>query len=235
MSVEHEITKENIDIYLKDLAKTYKKLTGGKALAEIIIVGGGAILLNHDFRNATQDLDAWIDSVSAMRDAIGQVSDRYGLPVDWINTDFKNTASYSDKLQEVSTYYKTFSNVVEIRLIPDEYIIAMKMVSGRDYKHDYSDIIGIIEEDKAKGNPITHEQIENAVVTLYERLDVASQKSWELLDQALAADDLDKLFKEKDIEEEQNKDVLIHFEEDYPNKLSEGNITQILEQLQRKS
>ena len=43
MSESHfEITKENIDLYLKELAKEYRKQVGKAFPAELILIGGAA-------------------------------------------------------------------------------------------------------------------------------------------------------------------------------------------------
>lgn len=48
-----------------------------------------------------------------------------------------------------------------------EYLIAMKLRSGRKYKYDLSDIIGIMAEHEKNGQPITKEAVDAAVRTLY--------------------------------------------------------------------
>ena len=82
------ITKENLDSYLKELAKEYRRINGKHMPAEIILVGGAAILANYGFRNVTYDIDVIISASSAMKDAINNVGDRFDLPNGWINTDF---------------------------------------------------------------------------------------------------------------------------------------------------
>jgi len=73
-------TKYNLDICLNELAKEYRKL-GGKAVpAEIILIGGAAILANYDFREKTHDMDAIIHAASTMKDAINHVGDRFDFP-----------------------------------------------------------------------------------------------------------------------------------------------------------
>ena len=85
-----------------------------------------------------------------MNDAISEVANKFDLPNDWINTDFIMTKSYSEKLIRYSVYYKSFSNgCLNVRTIKDEYLIAMKLVSGRKYKNDLSDIIGILDSNKS--------------------------------------------------------------------------------------
>jgi len=96
------ITKANLDTYLKELAKEYRKLAGKKMPAEIILIGGAAVLARYGFRELTYDVDAIIVAVSAMKDAISRVRDNHGLPHGWLNSDFKKTTSYTDKLYEFS-------------------------------------------------------------------------------------------------------------------------------------
>ena len=53
MSVEKTFTRENLDYYLKELAKEFRKRNGKNTQAEIILVGGAAILANYGFREMT--------------------------------------------------------------------------------------------------------------------------------------------------------------------------------------
>ena len=54
--------KDDIDNYLKQMAKEFVKENGKHAMAEIILVGGASILLNHGTRQSTHDIDALIQS-----------------------------------------------------------------------------------------------------------------------------------------------------------------------------
>lgn len=80
MSSDVLFTPENLDTYLKALAKEYKKLSGKGMPAEIILIGGAAILANYGFRESTYDMDALIDASSSMKDAINHVGDECPLP-----------------------------------------------------------------------------------------------------------------------------------------------------------
>ncbi|MBQ9008951.1 MAG: hypothetical protein IJ088_06435, partial [Clostridia bacterium] len=143
---QFEFTKENIDFYLKEVAKEYRKQVGKNMPAELILIGGASVLINYGFRNMTTDIDAQIEAASAMQDAINRVGDRYELPNGWLNADFKNTDSYSTKLSQFSVYYKTYSNVMTIRTVAAEYLVAMTLRSGRQYKSDLSDVLGVLTE-----------------------------------------------------------------------------------------
>lgn len=53
-------TKNNLDSYLKELAKEFRKMNGTKMPAEIILIGGASVLVNYGFREMTYDVDAII-------------------------------------------------------------------------------------------------------------------------------------------------------------------------------
>lgn len=170
-------TKENLDTYLKELAKEYRRV-GGKAMpAEIILVGGAAILANYGFREMTADIDAVIHSASSMKDAVNAVGNRFDLPRGWLNEDFVHTDSYSPKLDELSVYYKSFYGVLSVRTIEAEYLIAMKLRSGRKYKNDLSDVVGILAEHKKRGLELTLEKINSAVGNASRRIQDRSLKA----------------------------------------------------------
>lgn len=114
--------------------------------AEVILVGGAAVLANYGFRDMTTDVDAVIHAASVMKDVINTVGDKHNLPNGWLNADFMRTSSFSSKLLQYSVHYKQFSNVLNVRMISGEYLIAMKLRSGRNYKNDYSDVIGVLAE-----------------------------------------------------------------------------------------
>ena len=234
MSINTAFTKENLDTYLKELAKDFRKLNGTAMPAEIILIGGAAILVSYGFRDMTYDIDAIILASSAMKDSVNRVGDRLGLPNGWLNADFTKTSSYSDKLSEVSVYYKTFSNVLTVRTISAEYLVAMKLMSGRQYKNDLSDIAGILWEHQKNGNPITREEIDKAILVLYgvnAKLPDAAKK---FIDDAFGNGDFELVYNEIRENEKQSKEMLLDFDKDYPKALNEGNIDSILERARQK-
>lgn len=42
--------------------------------------------------------------------------------------------------------YKTFANILQIRTVSAEYLVAMKLMAGHQYKNDLSDIVGVLIE-----------------------------------------------------------------------------------------
>lgn len=94
--------KDNLNIYLKELSREFRKLNGKQMPAEIILVVGTSILINYGFRDATYDCDAIGHASSAMKEAANNVGDRFGLPNGWFNSDFRRTKSYSEKLEHTT-------------------------------------------------------------------------------------------------------------------------------------
>jgi hypothetical protein len=223
------LTKANLNYYLNELGKEYRKLVGKAMSAEIILIGGASVLANYGFRDVTYDVDAIITASSAMKDAINHVGDRHNLPNGWLNTDFSKTNSYSAKLLQYSKPYRTFANILEIRTIASEYLVAMKLMSGRKYKNDLSDVIGIIAEHKQNYNPLTMAQIEFAVTNLYGSWDLISVELQEFAQNIFRFNDLDELYEQYRSEELETADALRTFESKYPGVVNDQNINEIIE------
>lgn len=167
MRSERKITRENAFDIIKNFAKEYRKELG-KVPGEIIFVGGGSIMLNYKFRDATQDFDVILKTVSGVKDVIAKFADDNDLPRDWMNSDFIKTASYSSVLTEVSKHFCTLNNgTLEIRTVAGVYLIAMKLMARRDYRNDISDAVGILIEERDAGKEIGFDDICNAYTKLY--------------------------------------------------------------------
>ena len=232
---QSEFTKDNIDTYLKEIAKEYRKQIGKNMPAELILIGGASVLINYGFRDMTTDIDALIQAASAMKDVINRVGDRYELPAGWLNDDFKNTVSYSPALVQHSEYYRTFSNVLTVRTVSSEYLIAMKLRSGRQYKRDLSDVLGILAEHKKKGSAVSMEQIQKAVSDLYGDWDALPETSRNFITNVMQDGHFEELFAQTVSGEEETKELLIHFEHDYPGIAKESNANEIAGNLQKKA
>lgn len=235
MSAEVAFTKGNLDDYLRMLAKEFRKRNGKVMPAEIILIGGASVLINYGFREKTYDFDAIIRASSAMKDAINYVGDENQLQEGWLNSDFTKTNSYSPKLVQYSTYYKTFSNILTVRTISKEYLVAMKLRSFRTYKNDLSDIVGIYREQMELGDPLTKERVEQAVVNLYQSWDSISENAQNLISRLETIDDFDTFYDETRKSEIENEETLMQFEGKYPNKLNDENVDSILKSIKQKA
>ena len=230
-----EFTKENIDTYLKAVAKEYRKQIGKGMPAEIILIGGASVLINYGFRDMTTDIDAVIQASSAMKDVIILGGERVELPKGWLNQDFTQTESYSPALVQFAQYYRTYSNVLTIRTVSAEHLIAMKLRSGRQYKSDLSDVLGILAEHEKKDAAITIECIQKAVTDLYGSWDALPESSQNFITNVMLDGRFTELYTQTVIGEKETKKLLIEFEQNYPKVSKENNVDTIAENLQRKT
>ena len=231
----NDIQKNQIDIYLKALANEFKRITSRKVKAEITIVGGGALMLNYDFRMNSVDIDAFNTSEEAVKTAALKVAERFDLPADWLNDDFKKTASYSPKLYQYCVPYKTFNRVLNIRTVTSEYLIAMKLRSGRQYKSDLSDVLGILAEHEKEGTPLSMKQIRKAVTDLYGDWDSLPNASQVFIENVMENSGFEQLYEQIAREEQETKELLIQFEENYPGIITRANVNGNAENLQEKA
>ncbi len=223
------LSKGEIDHYLYLVAKEYKKINRNNPECEFILVGGSSVVVNYGFRDTTTDIDGIILANSNMRDAINKVGDDNDLGRGWLNDDFKRTNSYSPKLEEYSKFYKKFYSCLNVRIIEGEYLIAMKFRSGRDYKSDYSDIVGILKESIEKENPLNLEKIETAYINLYEESLPESDK--EFFVKLTKNEDLEQFYYDITKKERNNRDKLLHAEEKY-GKLSNKQISEFVSSIE---
>lgn len=234
MSADKPFTKDNLDSYLKELAKEFRKKNGTRMPAEIILVGGASILINYGFREMTYDMDAIIPSIGTIKDVINSVGDRLDLPVGWLNADFVNTDSYTPRLVEHSKFYKTFSNILQVRTVSAEYLVAMKLMAGRQYKNDLSDIVGILIEQEERGDALTFDKIKKAVIDLYDSYDKIPDNSRTFIESICEKEDLRGFYQQCKQLELENRDVLIDFQNDYPGVLNGDNLADILKAAKEK-
>ncbi len=229
-----EFTKDNLDTYLKEVAKEYRRLAGKSTPAELILIGGASILINYSFRGMTTDIDALILASSAMEDAILRVEDKFDLPHGWLNADFTRTESYTPKLKEYSVYYRQYANVLTLRTVSAEYLIAMKLRSGRQYKNDLSDVLGILAEHEKRGTPLTMAQIKKAVCDLYGNWNALPEKSQRFMEDVMNDGHFDAMYQQVSASEQNAHNALLRFEKDYPGVTNEANVDEIIKALQAR-
>ena len=203
--MSYSFSKEQLDNIFKDIGKELKKKLKNKKFSyELIIVGGASILLNYSFRMSTIDIDCLDVNDALMNEIINEITNKYQLPNGWINTDFTKTNSYTPKLIQYSSFYKSYSNgALVVRTIKDEYLIAMKMVAARKYKHDYSDIYGIIKENKA----LTFDKIKTSIINLYGNANVVSEEMMSFVEKLFSDSSL--IYSDIEKQETETKETLL--------------------------
>ena len=228
-----KITRANAMNIIRRFAKEYRKAFG-KAPAEIIIVGGGSIMLNYRFRDATQDFDVILRAASGIKDVITRFADENNLPRDWMNTDFVKTASYSEALTEVSRHYCWLNNqTLEIRTVSGIYLIAMKMIAHRDYRNDISDAIGILIEEAEAGNSFSYAEIEAAYDKLYHKApDPKTQEQFRIIC-AKSIEELKILYdSQKDLESTVGEQLITYIEDGV--NINTKNVTDVTARIREK-
>ena len=233
MRSEGKITRENAFDIIKKFAKEYRKELG-KVPGEIIFVGGGSIMLNYKFRDATQDFDVILKTVSGVKDVIAKFADDNDFPRDWMNSDFIKTASYSTVLSEVSKHFCTLNNgTLEIRTVAGVYLIAMKLMARRDYRNDISDAVGILIEERDAGKEIVFDDISKAYTKLYDESipEELSRKMQEICDMDLA--ELKEFYSEQMQSEQEIGGRVISYIDDGAN-INARNVEDVIARIKEK-
>ena len=110
----------------------------------------------------------------------------------------------------------------------------MKLRSGRKYKNDLSDVIGILAEHLKRGTPITLDKINTAANNIYDGWDGFPEDSKPFIDGALKTADLEAVYNSVKGSETESRDILVGFEKEYPMVAKESNIEDILKSLKEK-
>ena len=97
--------------------------------AEVVVVGGAALVLIFGARQSTKDVDAYFvrPQASVLRDAAGRVAARLDLPSDWLNDGAKG---YLVGVSMGEVLFESSSLI--IRAASTAQLLAMKLAAWRD-------------------------------------------------------------------------------------------------------
>ncbi len=104
----------------------------------------------------------------------------------------------------------------------------MKLMSGRRYKKDLSDIVGILNEQKRIEKPLDYNKIDRAVRDLYDSWNGISVYTTEVLKAALESENLEELFEEQVREEEASRQEVLRIQKYDKTKITGSNIDDII-------
>lgn len=110
----------------------------------------------------------------------------------------------------------------------------MKLMAGRQYKNDLSDIVGVLIEQEKRNEPLTYEKIQKAIIDLYDSYSRIPEDSRVFIEAVYKKKDLCSFYKQCKELEQENKDVLVGFQEDYPGVLNGDNLAEILKAAKAK-
>jgi hypothetical protein len=118
-----------------------------KALGEIVVYGGGAILLQFDWRRLSMDVDARIVSAAnhgLVIEAMHYAANRLGLPSSWLNESVSMYARRGEENADrvfVGTYPSAERFGLRVMAAKPSYMLAMKLgalervtIDDRDYQ-----------------------------------------------------------------------------------------------------
>lgn len=134
-----------------------KELESATEQAELLVVGGAALVLLFGARQATKDVDAFFlkPSAAVVRNAAARVAGSLDLPEDWLNDGAK---AYIVKVTEGPILYESGSLLVRAPSIAQ--LLAMKLAAWRD-EIDRSDarlllsnVEGSLEDVRALVEPL---------------------------------------------------------------------------------
>lgn len=120
--------KEDI---LNALEQLGAELTKKGIQGEVLLVGGAAMCLAHNARDATKDVDALFEPKAEMYQAIERVAKNNNLEIDWMNDSVKGFIHANPKSLPFIEYPG-----IKISTVSPEYLLAMKMYSARTGLHD---------------------------------------------------------------------------------------------------
>lgn len=110
----------------------------------------------------------------------------------------------------------------------------MKLMAGRQYKNDLSDIVGILAEQEERGNALTLEEIKKAIIDLYDSYERIPEKSRVFIEAIYGKKDMKAFYEQCKAMESENKKILLSFQNNYPGILNGDNLTEILKEAREK-
>jgi hypothetical protein len=132
------VTQEEI---LRALRALNDELVQQGIRGEIGIVGGAAMVLAFNAREATRDVDAVFQPSTAMRAAATRVAARLGLPDDWLNDAAKGYMPADSQPRSILLDLPGLS----VWLPPPQYLLAMKAIAARFDSNDAQDLRTLIQ------------------------------------------------------------------------------------------
>ena len=110
----------------------------------------------------------------------------------------------------------------------------MKLMAGRQYKYDLSDVIGVLWEQEKREKPLSLEMIKKAVEELYGDYESLPENSRAFIEKAIANGNYDVEYARVRQIEAENKDILLEFQQEYPEVTNIDNVNEILASIRKK-
>lgn len=117
------MNRKEIKQYLNELNSELEK---SSVKGEICIVGGAAMCLAFNAREATKDIDAVFAPKMIIYDAAKRIAKKHGLSENWINNGVKGFLTPGIKFEALISF-----SHLNVLVAKPEYILAMKCLASR--------------------------------------------------------------------------------------------------------
>ena len=170
--MKRKLSKKDIVKYLKLINE---ELVKAEETAEIVLLGGCAMVLMYDARKSTKDIDAIFNNKSKMRECVKMIAKNNNLNDDWLNDAAKSFITPKMKTVEVTK----FSNL-KIKVFDLESLLVLKLISARALTNDFSDSLILLENSSIKNIEELYELVEKYAPEdlLTPRVDYFIQEVW---------------------------------------------------------
>lgn len=148
------ISKNETLKLLKELAKG---LVRNGAEGEIGIVGGVAVVLAYDSREATKDVSAIFKASLLVRKVAAEIAKEHKLAPDWLNDAVMGLLPGSPKFKT------TLLDIRGLKIwVPEPvYLLVMKVISARPSTQDRDDLKFLVNYLKIKSPKVVLDLVEN--------------------------------------------------------------------------
>ena len=107
---------------------------------ELFLVGGAALALGYEAREATRDVDALFEPKTVIHQAAVRISERHGMRSDWLNDAMKGFLHGEDADRRVVLEHPA----LRVFVASPTYLLAMKLLSAR-VERDAADIALLLD------------------------------------------------------------------------------------------
>ena len=152
-----------------------------KPRTEILMVGGGALVLLYNIRSSTKDLDVLIISTEQKAEvlrAAKRVAEALSLPEDWLNEAAKGWIHH---VASGKVVYKSSSLIV--RASTPEQLLAMKLMALRDDQDikDAKFLLPIVKGSRGTRNQVWDKIVTYVIPSRETKVSYALDDLWEQL------------------------------------------------------
>ena len=185
-----KLTKESIVLALQELSDRLGK-TGQHG--KILLLGGAAMILIHQNREGTKDIDAIIDPKSLIYEISEQMAQEHGLPEGWLNDAAKGFVPEQDKADYTTDGVSQFQNLT-VFVSSSEMLFAMKALATRVEPQVDEAQSRDLEDLKTLAQFLGVHDSEDAgrIISAFYPLSRIPARFWYVLDEILGKEDTDE-------------------------------------------